>query len=210
MMVKTITVGPFEVNCYVVRGKSRSALVIDPGAEAQRILDEVDRNALRVVAYLLTHGHADHVGVLAELVKRHPAPIYIHPEDAHWAFTSANQIPPYYAEPEKPQTRILLAVGEDRSFNDAGLGFHIIETPGHTPGGVCFWFPKEKILFSGDTLFSGAIGRTDLPAGNPVALQNSLKKLTVLPQETQVFPGHGPATTIGVELRDNFFFSRLR
>lgn len=210
MIVKTITVGPFEVNCYVVRGKSSAAFIVDPGADAQRILDEVARNDLRVVGYLLTHGHADHVGALAEVERQYPAPIYLHPADARWAFTPANQIPPYYAEPEKPKSPVLSASGEDFSFGAADLIFRIIETPGHTPGGVCFWFPEEKVIFSGDTLFCGSVGRTDLPGGNAAILQNSLKKLTVLPEETRVFPGHGPATTIGAELRDNFFLSRLR
>lgn len=206
MNIETITVGPFEVNCYIVRGVGPTALVVDPGADADRI-----RKYLRghVAAYLLTHGHADHISALAELVQEYPAPIYIHQADERWAFSARNQIPPYYEVPSRPATAFCF-VQDGSSFTEAGYRFRIIETPGHTPGGVCYWFPDQNVLFSGDTLFKGSVGRTDLPGGSARMLSDALRKIAVLPDETRVYPGHGLATTIGLEKTTNAFLSSGR
>jgi hydroxyacylglutathione hydrolase len=201
MNIDTITVGPFEVNCYIVRGVADDLLVIDPGADASRI-----RELLRgsVAAYLLTHGHADHVSALADLMSSHPAPVYLHEADMRWAFTDRNQIPPYYAAPAPPNG-IVHYVTDGAVYSEGGFRFCALETPGHTPGGVCFWFPNEGILFSGDTLFNGSVGRTDLPGGSARLLSASLQKIAGLPDHTRVYPGHGPATTIGAEKKTNAF-----
>ena len=204
MKIETIPVGPFEVNCYVAWNDSREALVIDPGADADRIENVIRRESLIIVAYLLTHGHVDHVSALAELVRAHPAPVAISPEDGEWAFTSTNQLPPYYPAPEKP-TSIDRQLKDGQEWTDGGLTYRVIATPGHSPGGVSLYFPEEGVLFAGDTLFSGSVGRTDIPGGNPRTLSDSIKKLAELPPETRVFPGHGPETTIGTERRTNFF-----
>jgi hydroxyacylglutathione hydrolase len=208
MEIETIPVGPFEVNCYLAWGAARRAIVIDPGEDADRILDALSARKLEVAAYLLTHGHADHVSALAEVCRRHPAPVAMHPDDARWSFTRTGAIPGAYPPPGKPQAEIRpLADGQEGT--DGGMRWQVIATPGHTPGGVSLYFPDEGVLFSGDTLFQGSVGRTDLPGGSARTLSESLARLARLPDATRVFPGHGPATTIGEEKKTNFFLRGL-
>ena len=203
MNIKTISVGPFHVNCYLIWGDGKDAIVIDPGSDAKKILRAIEGQSLRVAAILLTHGHCDHVSAVAEVHREHPAPIAIHPEDGRWAFDPHNQLLPYYEAPEPAVITRELADGQE--WTDAGFAYRVIATPGHSPGGVCFYFPNEKALFSGDTLFDGSVGRTDLIGGSARVLTQSLAKLVVLPDETRVHPGHGDATTIGKEKRNNYF-----
>jgi hydroxyacylglutathione hydrolase len=237
MNVEILSVGPFEVNCAIVWGDAKQALVIDPGHDAADIETVLRKNSLTVAAYLLTHGHADHLCALAELHKKHPAPVYIHAEDYKWAFGQQNQIQPYYPVPEKPSTEFVHPENPPRpagtppaegNLKDplhgrggrsnatdgvglitiADLSFQILETPGHTRGGVCYYFEKEKVIFTGDTLFKGTCGRTDLPGGDGRILAQSLKKLAALPDEVTVHAGHNESTTIGYEKRTNFFMQQ--
>ena len=204
MKIEQIIVGPFEVNCCVVWGDAKQALIIDPGTDAPLIQSCLDANDLTVAATLLTHGHADHINALAELHAAHPAPVYLHAEDERWAFSDVNQIPPHYPVPTKPAAEILHPeVSKDWKIAD--LNFQCLETPGHTHGGVCYWFKDEGICFTGDTLFKGSCGRTDLPSGDSKILAQSLKKLAELPPETRIIAGHGDETTIAHELKTNFF-----
>lgn len=207
MNMETVVVGPFEVNCYLVWGAQRQALVIDPGWDADLILSALERHRLSVGGYLLTHAHADHLSALAELHRRHPAFIGIHMADLDYAFSHVNIVPPYYPPPQAPSEVSRVFQG-DETWTDTNLEYRVIPTPGHSPGGVSFHFPKEKVLFSGDTLFAGSVGRTDLPGGNPRILSRSLALLAALPDDTQVFPGHGPSSTIGAEKAENFFLQR--
>jgi glyoxylase-like metal-dependent hydrolase (beta-lactamase superfamily II) len=205
MQIETIVVGPYEVNCYVVSAKGNAeAVVIDPGADADDILTFLRGQRLTPVAYLLTHGHADHVSALGKMLTAHAAPVLMHAEDQRWAFSARNQIPPFYPSQDAPPNLRAIADGEELVL--AGLKFKVICTPGHTPGGVCFYAAEAKALFCGDTLFQGTVGRTDLPGGDGRVLAQSLKKLTGLPEDTRVFPGHGPGTTIGEERRNNIYF----
>jgi len=206
MNIKLITVGPYEVNCAVVWGEKKQALIIDPGYDAADIELELKTNGLSVAAYLLTHGHADHIEALAKLHAAHPAPIYLHAADEKWAFSDQNQIPPHYPVPNKPTGEILhpenvQALGKLMSL----FPVQCLETPGHTPGCVCYWFKEEGVCFTGDTLFKGSCGRTDLPGGDARTLTASLKKLAKLPPETRIIAGHGEETTIAHELKTNFF-----
>lgn len=204
MHVEMMPVGPFEANCYLAWGETRQALVIDPGADAERVLRLLDRHNLTVAAYLLTHGHMDHIGALAPLAALRPAPIGLHPDDARWAFEPANQMPPYYPVPERPsETARPLADGQE--WTDGGLTYRILATPGHSPGSVCYYFPSEHALFTGDTLFQGTVGRTDLPGGATAVLSRSLERLAKLPPETRIYAGHGAASTLAEELRSNPF-----
>jgi hydroxyacylglutathione hydrolase len=206
MNIEAIVVGPFEVNCYLIwKEGSSSALVVDPGEESALILRELERRSLTPAAYLLTHGHADHLGAVEGVSRKYPAPAYISKNDAVWAFSPANQIPPYYDVPAKPAS-VILFERDEQSITQAGLTWLVLETPGHSPGGVCFYFPESKVLISGDTLFQSSVGRTDLPGGDARTLTQSLKKLAQLPPDTVVYPGHGGATTIREEQRNNYFF----
>jgi glyoxylase-like metal-dependent hydrolase (beta-lactamase superfamily II) len=237
MNIEMISVGPFEVNCAIVWGETKQALVIDPGHDAARIETALKRNGLAVTAYLLTHGHADHLCALADLHATRPAPIYIHAEDYKWAFGQQNQIPPYYSVPIKPSTEFihpenpprpslcsghpsaegaLLKSAPPEGCPQGGVGlitladlsFQTLETPGHTKGCVCYYFEQEKIIFTGDTLFKGTCGRTDLPGGDGRILAQSLKKLAALPDDVTVHAGHNESTTIGCEKRTNFFMQQ--
>lgn len=203
--IDTLVVSLFQSNCFIVRRpESAEAIVIDPGDNAADIRACLDEQGLTVKAYLLTHGHVDHVFALAEMVAVRPAPVALHPDDARWAFTERAAIPPYYGTPQAPPT-IDRQLADGQIWTDLGLTYHIFHLPGHSPGGVAFYFESEKTLFSGDTLFRGSVGRSDLPGSNPSALATSLKKLLTLPDDTIVHCGHGPATTIGRERRQNPF-----
>ncbi len=204
MDIQTLCLGPIQTNCHIVSDDEGRALVIDPASEASRILRVLDDHRLTVLAYPVTHGHADHIGALAEVHRRHPAPIGMHPSDAAWAFDSVNNLAPVMDAPERP-TAIERMYAENQEWTDGSWTYRVIETPGHSPGAVAFHFPREKVLFPGDTLFQGSVGRTDLPGGDPRLLTQSLRKLAALPPETRVYPGHGPPTTIGEEKRTNYF-----
>jgi hydroxyacylglutathione hydrolase len=203
--VETLVVSLFESNCFIVRDDDRSdVLVIDPGDNAPEIIRHIQHNQWTVAAYLLTHGHVDHVSGLAEMVKAMPAPVAMHPRDSRWAFSPMAAMPPYYDAPTAPPS-IDRNLVEGQEWTDGGLHYRVLESPGHSPGGVAFYFPPEKIVFSGDSLFNGSIGRSDLPGANPKDLVASLKKLLTLPDDTIVYSGHGPATTIGAERKHNPF-----
>ena len=207
MDIETTIVGEFAVNCFVFWSDERRAAVVDPGSDADKIAAVIDRRDLTVDAYLLTHGHFDHLCALAELCKDHPAPVFCHAQDTAWAFTERNQMPPFYGPPERPDQPVR-PVTDGLAGQAAGFDYRVIETPGHTPGSVCYLFSDEHVLFSGDTLFAGSIGRTDLPGGNPATMTASLRKLAELPAEVRVFPGHGPPTTVRNEKKTNFFMQR--
>lgn len=204
MKIESLVVGEFQVNCYVVHGADRQALVIDPGADAARIVSFLRKRQLSVAAYLLTHGHVDHVSALADLHAALPAPVAMHSNDLKWAFSELNHMLPFYSAPRKPAD--LSRPLEDRQmWTDAGLTYSVLATPGHTPGSVCFYFPTEGAIFTGDTLFAGSVGRTDLPGGNARNLTDSLRKIKALPDTTMVYPGHGPDTDLGEEKQSNYF-----
>lgn len=202
MNIEFLTVGPFAANCAIVWKHPQQALVIDPGSDAADIETALLKYGLTVTAYLLTHGHADHISALAKLHAERPAPIHIHPADLEWCFSSRNTLPPYYAVPQKPEATF------SNDWNVEDFNFQTLETPGHTPGGVSFYFEEAKAAFTGDTLFKGSCGRTDLPGGNGRVLAQSLKKLAALPDDVTVYAGHGEPTTIGQEKKTNFFMQQ--
>ena len=195
----TIQVGGFEVNCSILSENGR-AWIVDPGQEADRIVDLLAKKGLEPAAILLTHAHFDHISGIPGLIEKFPdLPIYVHENDIQMIGHPLNQLPPEYTSFAKPK--------EVRGLESLeGLeGLEVIETPGHTPGGVCYYFPKDKLLLSGDTLFAGSVGRTDLPGGDMATLMDSLQKLVALPDDTLVIPGHGMHTRIALEKSGNPF-----
>ena len=204
----TIQVGGFEVNCSILSENGR-AWIVDPGQEPNRIIDTLAKKGLEPAAVLLTHAHFDHIGAIPGLLEKFPyLPVYVHEKDAPMFGHPLNQLPPEYPPFAKPKNL--------KSLEGLGSleGLEVIETPGHTPGGVCYYFPNFQtsqtskplhLLLSGDTLFAGSVGRTDLPGGDMATLMDSLQKLTALPDDTLVIPGHGPHTTIAAEKRGNPF-----
>lgn len=205
MNIEPIFTGVFEEICYLVWDEGNQAVVFDPGHDADRIAQALEKHNLEVAAYVCTHGHADHINALAELHRSHPAPVAMHSNDLVWAFESINQIPPHYPVPPRPDIEAFLPLESSKDWSFADLYFQCLETPGHTPGSCCIYFPESGILISGDTLFKGSCGRTDLPGGDGRQLRASLNTLKQLPDKTRVYPGHGPDTTIGIECATNFF-----
>ena len=199
MQKNTITVGTFEVNCTILSWGDK-AWIVDPGSEAAKIADLLAKANLTPEAILLTHAHFDHIGAIPALQERWPGlPVYVHPEDDMVLTHPLNSFPPDYPPIDRPKDiKSTLTL-------DGVNGVTVIETPGHTPGGVCYYFAEDKLLLSGDTLFCGSIGRTDLPGGDFATLKASLRRLTVLPDDTTVIPGHGVFTTIGYEKDSNPF-----
>jgi len=207
MHIDALIVGPFESVCYLIWGAERRVLVLDPGADPEAIRARLDAHRVELAGCLLTHGHVDHVSALSALLEGGSAFWAIHPRDLAWTFSASNRLPPYYETPRRPASAPRL-LEDGQAAAEAGLAFRVLWTPGHSPGGVCFYFPEAGALFSGDTLFRGTVGRTDLPAGDGRQLAASLRKLAVLPPATRIYPGHGPATTLDDEFRGNPFLKR--
>ena len=208
MRVKAVVVGPFATNCYIIApSEGKEAVVVDPGAEAERILSEVKAMGLEVGLILSTHGHGDHTGAVAWLKEATGAPYALHSKDIPLLSQAgvARAMTPDFRDPPEPDR--LLKGGDTVPVGEEGL--LVLETPGHTPGGVCLY--GGGAVFTGDTLFQGSVGRTDFPGGSHgVLISSILSKLMVLPEETVVCPGHGPQTTIGDERRWNPFLGGRR
>jgi glyoxylase-like metal-dependent hydrolase (beta-lactamase superfamily II) len=207
MQFRTIVVGGFEVNCVVLWQDPAQAWIVDPGAEGARIRDFLRREHLQVAQYVCTHGHVDHLSALDDLLVTHPAPVCLHAADAAWAFSALNRIPPAYPAPPQSPRSLQTDLADGATLDRGGLTARLITTPGHTPGSFCLYFAAEKLLLSGDTLFAGSVGRTDLPGSDGRELQRSLKKLLALPDDTQIIAGHGPHTSLHEERRTNPYLS---
>ena len=203
MIIETLVVGPFASNCYIVGSEStKEGMIIDPGAEANKILESVKDLGLDIKFIGLTHGHIDHVGALKEVKEATGAEVAIHASDADSLRGRSLSTIFGLSYPALDPPDRLLKGGDSIDIGD--LHFLVLHTPGHTPGGVCFL--GQEVVFTGDTLFNYGIGRTDLPLGSYSELMNGIHtKLMVLPDDTVVYPGHGPDTTIGNERRANPF-----
>jgi len=188
-MLRQIVVGPYQSNCYILGDEeTKEGLVIDPGDEVFRIVKEISHLGLKIRYVLITHGHIDHVGGAQELRKITHAPVFIHPLDAGGLGF-------------KPDEHLV----DDQQIPLGRFMISVIHTPGHSPGGVCFHAPG--VVFTGDTLFAGSIGRTDFPGGSHQQLvQGVIEEIFPLGDDLRVYPGHGPHTTIGREKKTNPFF----
>ena len=203
LQVETLVVSMFATNCYLVYGKEdKEAVVIDPGAGAKTIIQTIKNLELKPKYILNTHGHVDHVGANAKLKAKFNLQVMLSEKDLHLYNNPGFGLK--HVLKKQPRPDHFLQEGDVIKFGKSQL--KVIETPGHTPGGVCFFAPGQ--LFCGDTLFSGSIGRTDLSGGSYEQLITSIKeKILILAPETIVYPGHGPLTTVGDERAHNPFLS---
>ena len=203
MTVEKLAVGAVMTNCYIVFDEeTKDALVIDPGAAAGRIAEKIREKDLKPHAILLTHGHFDHILAADELRREFSVKLLCSEAERELCVDPVLNV--------GQQFGCACSVLPDETFVDGGkltfgaLSCTVIATPGHTKGGVCFYFEREGVLFSGDTLFFESVGRTDFPGGSAATLVASVKeRLFVLPDATKVYPGHGPATSIAYEKENN-------
>jgi glyoxylase-like metal-dependent hydrolase (beta-lactamase superfamily II) len=205
MKIEHYVVGLVGTNCYfAIHQDTKECLVIDPGDQGQMLAEKIKAVGLTPVAILLTHGHFDHIMGVETLRRMFSIPVYVHEDDADMLHT-----------PEQNCGDMIgrtVSICADRMLKDgdtlelAGFEIQVLHTPGHTPGGVCYYFPQEGVVFSGDTLFCGSVGRTDLPGGSMSALVRSVReKVFSLPDLTLVYPGHGEPTKISTEKQNNPF-----
>lgn len=202
MKIKQLTVGPLAVNCYLVWERPEAAVAVDPGASPQKIRVALEQNGLTLTDILLTHGHFDHIGAAAELKEQYGAKVWIHALDEE-----------LLADPEKnvaaevgitvPPVAADHTLADGEQFTAGGMLFQVLHTPGHSKGS-CVYICGD-LLFSGDTLFAGSMGRTDFYGGDIRALSASLQTLAGLDGDYRVLPGHGPETTLETERRTNPF-----
>jgi glyoxylase-like metal-dependent hydrolase (beta-lactamase superfamily II) len=205
MIVTPTTVGLFQENAYLAVDETTGAAVfIDPGAEGERLLEVLRRSGARLEAIWLTHAHVDHVGGIAAIKREHDVPVLLHPLDEP-VYAAAETVARMYGIPFDPPPPPDAPLAEGQTVRIGSATFEVLHVPGHAPGHVLF--VGDAVVFGGDLLFAGSIGRTDLPLSDPVAMQESLARAASLPEGLVVHPGHGPSTTIGRELRSNPFLA---
>jgi hydroxyacylglutathione hydrolase len=206
MIHEIFPVGPLQCNCSVIGDETtREAMVIDPGDDIEDVLALIQKHNLTVKQIVVTHAHIDHVGGAMKLRAATGAPILLNQND-HALLKMLDVQAAWIGVEDPGKVEIDRSIGQGDTIRAGLLAADVIHTPGHTEGSVCLYFPAEKKLIAGDTLFAGSIGRTDLPGGSMRKIISSLhEKVLTLPDETTVVPGHGPLTTIGDERESNPF-----
>ena len=202
--VDYMVVGPVSTNCYfLINEELREVVIVDPGEGAKKIQGYLAEKGLKPVAILLTHGHFDHMMAAEELRVEYKVPVYACAKEKELLNSaSMNLAKGFIRQNYTMDADIYCKEGDE--FYLAGCSIRVLETPGHTPGGCCYYIPSQNMMFSGDTLFYGSIGRTDFPGGSFKELSRSIKeKLYVLPAETICYSGHGEATKVGFEKEHN-------
>ncbi|WP_027407788.1 MBL fold metallo-hydrolase [Anoxybacteroides tepidamans] len=206
MKWERIPLGPLQTNAYILTHRDGTCVIFDPGSEGQKLINYIEAKGWKPLAVLLTHAHFDHIGAINDVVAKWSIPVYVHEKEKEWLSNPELNGSAYFmgeqvkvaAEPHCLRGETALTIGE--------FTFELLQTPGHSPGSISYYCPEVAAVFSGDVLFAGSIGRTDLPGGNYKELMQSIhERLLVLPEETVVLPGHGPETTIGAEMDTNPF-----
>ena len=202
--METFVLGDVSTNCYLIYNqKSREAVVVDPADNGAFVLNKCRELQVKPVAVILTHGHFDHILAVEDICRAFSCQVYAGREEDRLLQDSSMNLSTIMGT-ERTIVCADVLVKEKDELSLAGFKWNVLETPGHTAGSVCYYIPSEQILFSGDTLFAGSLGRTDWPTGDQKEIVSSIReKLLPLPEETKVFPGHGEGTTIGRERRYN-------
>lgn len=209
MIHKIFPVGPLQCNCSVIGDeKTHDAMVIDPGDQIEGILEILRQEKLTLKQIVITHAHIDHVGGAMKLKSATGAPILMNQND-HALLKMLDMQAAWIGMRPPGDVQVDEAIGQGRVLKIGEISSNVIHTPGHTEGSICLYFPTEKKLIAGDTLFAGSIGRTDLPGGSMDKIMRSLHtQVLALPDETEVIPGHGPVTTVGEERETNPFLQK--
>ncbi|MGN7300735.1 MBL fold metallo-hydrolase [Ferdinandcohnia sp. SAFN-114] len=209
MKWQRIPLGPLQTNAYILTNSNKKCLIFDPGGDGQRLNTILRQQGLTPVAVLLTHAHFDHIGAIDDVKANWDVPVYIHEKEKNWLKDPALNGSAYFIPGQeilsKAEPTILPKEG---SIEISDFHLELYYTPGHSPGSVSYYYQELGVVFSGDALFQGSIGRTDLPGGSHEQLLSSIhKKLLTLPEETIVLSGHGPETTIEAEMDSNPFLN---
>lgn len=205
---KQVPVGPLQENTYLIWNEKKEGLIVDPGSEGERIIQQLNEMNVTPLAVLLTHAHFDHIGAVDTVRDAYNIPVYIHKNEQDWL-----EDPNKNGSARFPLGQITARKAEniipgEKTLTIGDFSMEVFETPGHSPGSVSFYFSNSRVVFSGDALFQGSIGRTDLPFGDQELLIQSIhQKLLTLPEDTEVCPGHGPETTIVNEMNMNPFLA---
>ena len=207
MEIETLVLGPLQSNCYIVSDeKSREAMVVDPGDEPEKIAAAIDAKKLNIGFIVCTHAHFDHMGGVSALKEKTGAQIVLHKDDLEIYRGSGKHARSWGHEiTQPPEPDRLVKEGDVLSLGE--LSFEVLSTPGHSPGGICLF--GEGVLISGDTVFAGSVGRTDLHGGDMESLKSSFARIMSLLPETAILPGHGPTSTVAQERYMNFFIHEL-
>jgi len=205
VLIRSLAVGPIQTNCYIIGDeRSRQGAVIDPGGDAPDILAAVQDTGLSIAYVINTHAHFDHILADAEIIAATGAKLALHRLDARLLAQGGGAALFGLRGPNGLTPDLFLDEGDTVTLGD--LRLQVLHTPGHSPGGICLYAPAAHALFSGDLLFYQGIGRTDLDGGDYQTILRSLERVLALPDQTVVYPGHGPQTTIGDEKENNPFF----
>lgn len=204
--IMKLVVGELQENCFILFDENKDAFVVDPGGSSENIIEAIEKNGLNIKYILLTHGHFDHVGAVAALVKKYKAPVYMSKDDRAFLESPKEvRASSFGMQIEAADVDVFVKEGDKIPFSEGTI--KVIETPGHTLGSVCYLF--ENYLFAGDTLFNGSIGRTDFPESDHSLMIESLKKLKKLDDEIYVLSGHGPESQISYEKMTNPYLRQL-
>ena len=207
MKIQSYVLGVVKTNCYIISNElTKEAIVIDPADQEQEIVKQLEEQELKLVAILLTHGHFDHIMAASALANYYDIPIYA--SEAEKELITDPKLNGSWLIRKNFALTPNIYLKDNEILNIAGMNIKVIYTPGHTSGGVCYFFTEENALISGDTLFYESVGRTDMPTGDSRLLLESIEeKLMILSDEVKIYPGHGECTTIGHERRNNSYLN---